>query len=135
MSLKREENKCADSASGSALSDDNNGAIYSEGGSVNDDNIMQLNVDTIQGLKIYDNLFGINAIDNWSTPNWPLPQIPGHHSSSPTNVDSNLGMLNDEKDAKDDLPTQNIFKTVDQQGSSLQFSMEQLQIKTQLQVR
>lgn len=189
MSLKREENKCADvfpsleqslesfipdDVSGVELGDDTHGPIYNYEWvdevmqalnvspditnafnvrnsssqwdlSVNDVNILKLqeiaaNINN-QDLESYASLFGINTIckSKWGTPHWPQTHFPGHHltsdCSSPTNDDSNLGMLDDEEDAKNDLATQNLLMTIDQQGFPPQLSMEQLQLITQLQVR
>lgn len=186
LSLKREENKCADVfpsleeslqsfipdyAISGELGDDTHGPIYNYEWvdevmqalnvspdisnafhvrnsqwdlSVNDVNIMKLqeiaaNINN-QDLESYASLFGINTIckSKWGTPHWPQPHFPGHHltsdCSSPTNDDSNLGMLEDEEDAKNDLATQNLLMTIDQQGFPPQLSMEQLQLITQLQV-
>lgn len=91
-----------------------------------------------QDLEQYANFFGLNQIckTKWASPHWPPSQHPmTSESSSPTNENDENVMLQDGSeliDGKDD--DSNLLMTIDQSGYPPQFTVEQLQFITQLQV-
>lgn len=89
-------------------------------------------------MEQYANFFGLNQIckTKWASPQWP----PTHHqitseSSSPTNENDDNVIIQDGNDlleGKED--DQNLLMTIDQAGYTPQFTVEQLQLISQLQV-
>lgn len=92
-----------------------------------------------QDLEQYASLFGLNQMckSKWASPHWP----PSQHqmtseSSSPTNENDENMMLQEGGElieGKEDDP--NLLMALDQSGYPPQFTVEQLQFISQLQVR
>lgn len=92
-----------------------------------------------QDLEQYANFFGLNQIckTKWASPHWP----PNQHqltseSSSPTNENDESLMMPDGSemlDVKEDDP--NLLLAIEQSGYPPQFTVDQLQFISQLQVR
>lgn len=87
-------------------------------------------------MEQYANLLGLNQLckTKWASPQWP----PTHHqltsgNSSPTN-ENDENVISELIDGKED--DQNLLTmTIDQTGYPPQFTVEQLQFISQLQVR
>lgn len=91
-----------------------------------------------QDLEQYANFFGLNQIckSKWASPHWPPTQhLMTSESSSPTNENDDA-MLQDGSEMMDGKDSdQNLLMTLDQSGYPPQFTVEQLQFISQLQVR
>lgn len=91
-----------------------------------------------QDLEQYASLFGLNQMckSKWASPHWPPNQNQmTSESSSPTNEHDESLMLQDGSeliDRREDDP--NLLMALDQSGYPPQFTVEQLQFISQLQV-
>lgn len=90
-------------------------------------------------MEQYASLFGLNQMckSKWASPHWPPTQHQmTSESSSPTNEHDENMMLQEGSeliDGKEDDP--NLLMALDQSGYPPQFTVEQLQFISQLQVR
>jgi hypothetical protein len=86
-------------------------------------------------LEQYANFFGLNSIckSKWSTPHWPSHQITSQ-STSPTNEHEENIIIHNEGDHMDGKQDDQNLLMIDQTGYTPQFTVEQLQLLSQLQV-
>ena len=86
-------------------------------------------------MEQYANFFGLNTIckTKWSTPHWPPTHQISSQSTSPTNEQENIIIQNEGNQMEVKPEDQNLLM-IDQTGYTPQFTVEQLQLLSQLQV-